>query len=839
VVCLVLLLAAVVLAPIIGGGFGELTNGILQILVFAAAGAHVFFGRREKRMWSRAPGTIALGVFLPASLVSLAFSQDLYLGLKQTLFTLACLAAFFVAATIGREARNAAVLVSGIAVSALVICVTSIREYAISTGGGAQFRAAVLGSSDHWRLFGSFANPNFFAGFLVMALPVSLALYLVARRSSLVVGFGLCFVLELAALAMTGSRFGVAAAAVALIVFLALSAFASGLGKPRLKRLLVIVIVTAPVMLALSGTVRTRVEEGAAGGTQAHSGNFRVYTWRGTLRMIEANPLTGFGPGTYGIVFPRYALAGWTSHAHQGYLQLAAENGIPALGALLIALAAIGIAGVKGLLGPNDEAQAAAGQSVALTWDDVLPPESWRLVSCGLIGAFVGSMARNLLDSDWYVIGIALPFWVVAGLIVARTGLPDRLMKPARLPVIAICAAAIILSASFGLGDWFAHVLTPPRADASEYESGYELAARCSPLNPEYHREIARAMIAEARPDEALAEVDRAISLAPNDGEGYFVRGIVAREANRMDLAAQSFNRALAFKPHSTQILYELAITYREMGRSADQEATLTRILDLENTPYDTVTGVPELVDTRYARAHFYFGRKDLASRKYPQAVTEFQASVDRLERWRSHPDYIEVALAAGQLSDEEINQIVELVGTSYRSLADSYTGLGDNDRASQARAVGANATGRVLCELAVAYRDLGRISESEAMLTRLLSLENTPGDTVTGVPDVVDTCYARAHFYFGRKDLASRKYPQAVTEFQASVDRLERWRSHPDYIKVALTAGQLTDEEVRDLIGLLRDSYRGLADAYTALGDEAHASEARSKGAKVTGVGS
>src|SRR5262249_21004641 len=56
----------------------------------------------------------------------------------------------------------------------------------------------------------------------------------------------------------------------------------------------------------------------------------RVDAWRGVLRMIAANPVTGTGLGTFSLAYPVYKSYGiiqnWPQ-AHNEYLQVLAESG--------------------------------------------------------------------------------------------------------------------------------------------------------------------------------------------------------------------------------------------------------------------------------------------------------------------------------------------------------------------------------------------------------------------------------------------------------------------------------------------------------------------------------
>lgn len=689
----VLLLAALALAPIIGGGFGEYAASILQLFVIGGIVVFLLMPRRDPVPPARVPGAIALGIFIAAIVASTFFSESVYASLGQLLLIAACIGGYFLAASLCRDLRFAAASVWVVALSAMFVCVLGIRNYAISTGGGAQFWQHLLKPGDHLRLFGSFFNPDFFAGYIVIALPVTLGVYLVTRHISLAVTAGIGFVVETLALMLTGAKLGIISAAVALLVFAVLLVATKSLRRFNLARLIAMAIVLLPLLMVFSGPVRSRIVAAEAGGTQAHSTEFRKLTWSSTIRMIEAHPLLGVGPGAFGIAYPRYATAGPTQFAHESYLQIAAESGLISLCAFVAALLVIAYRSLAALVRqPDVETRRQAKISddpAGIGWQDLLPADGWRVMSCAIFAGLAGSVVRNLADSDWYVPGIALTFWILAGVLAAQSGAVSghiQLGARARVSLAMLSAVLIALAASFGAADFIAPTDMQSRGySPNEMLRRYKFASTISPLDPAYHREAARFLTME-NPDAAIRQFDTAIALAPTDAEGYFLKGIVElRVKDNPKQAIAGFRQALKYSPNSTPAVLWLSRAYVSAGKPKAAEIALRRLIEIEQSPYERVKGAPELVDTAFAEAHIYFGEKALRQKHISAAVKEFQSAAERLERWREHPEVLEAQRVSGRLIADDEREVLARLKEAYLGLESAYRGLGNLTRAREA----------------------------------------------------------------------------------------------------------------------------------------------------------
>lgn len=673
-----------------------MTNSILRILVFSAAGVCLLISRKNRNPWLRVPGFVPFAAFLIIAIISTFFTRSAYSSIEQILFLLAGMGAYAVTATLSKDMKTVAWLIWAVVISSLGICLVSIRDYAITTGGGSQFWKALLSSGDHLRLFGTFVNPGFFAGFLVVAIPVTLGVYLVTRRSSLAALAGMSFVFETMALMLTGAKFGIISSVVSLLVFFTLAIATGALKRARFKRILIIALVITPLLILFSMPVRSRIVAAEEGGSQVHSTNFRLYTWKATVNMIRHSPWIGVGPGCYDMVYPRYTIAGPTKYAHQSYLQMASESGVFALAAFVAGLLALAWSSIKRIAGSRRESAAFessrdTGESGSgITWKDMVPFSGWRLMNCAVFSALVGSVLRNMVDSDWYVIGIWLPFWILAGVLAAQSGAADKtveLGKPVKAVALVIGAIAVLFSISFGLGDFFASDPLQPNASYQSRLHSYQLATAVSPLNPDYHRELGKC-VAATDTQTAKRELETAILLAPADGKNYFTLGLFESQQSSQ-AAIRDFNMALRCNPNSTQALYQLAQVYISLGDTRRCEATYKRLIGIENSLYEQVKGAPELVDTTYAFAHDYFGGKCLGSKDFKGAAAEYKAVVDRLVSWRSNDQIMLMARVTGLIHPEEEKQLLEMLRDSYYSLAKAYKEMGYQKEADRAQAGG------------------------------------------------------------------------------------------------------------------------------------------------------
>jgi len=174
------------------------------------------------------------------------------------------------------------------------------------------------------RVFSTFVNSNLFAGFLAMALPVTLGLFLLNYKKKLIRAIiGLSFTALLAALLLTRSAGGAVASAAALIVFLFFTV------KEKKKLFLLCFALAAASVLAIF-LLRPDLLNFAK---EDNSISSRLAYFKDALAVFAREPLLGSGSNSYSR-----AAGGLIKYPHNWYLQVLAENGLLGFGLLMVFL---------------------------------------------------------------------------------------------------------------------------------------------------------------------------------------------------------------------------------------------------------------------------------------------------------------------------------------------------------------------------------------------------------------------------------------------------------------------------------------------------------------------
>jgi O-antigen ligase len=323
-------------------------------------------------------------------------------------------------------------------VIAALVCLAGISQAAygyiqavFNIGPEAFFRSASL------RVYGTFGQPNPYAGYINIPLSIALALMLLGGNWRTRILAACAVVLLGGAELLTQSRGG-QIAIVGVVLFILI------VGLPRLRKLLALLgllclvvvglvvadwiptYVLAPLFSKL-GLVQISFTAPSADDYPTAE---RLAHWIAGLRMFIDHPLTGVGIGNYPAAYPHYYVTIFVNslgHAHNYYINIAAETGAIGFTAFLLFLMAVFVVGGDAFQAINKQYRRARAKirtqpaplSAPGALSKLLPARLWqtltydqpavlsrlsndRALAIGLLAALISVCIHNLVD-DLYV----------------------------------------------------------------------------------------------------------------------------------------------------------------------------------------------------------------------------------------------------------------------------------------------------------------------------------------------------------------------------------------------------------------------------------------------------
>ena len=431
--------------------------------------------------------------------------------------------------------------------SGYFIGAAAILQSAFGLLGGGYFRE---GTNGPIRADVTLANPDFLGIFLAMLIPIAVA-KMVSRRpgTTRILSANLVVVLALGLLA-TFTRAAWIGAVVGVIVVLALRR-----GRFHLWPLLISAAFVVAGFGVLAGIVASRPSNAQGGfgnalvarivsignlnsGTEAT----RLKTWGDTLALIASRPILGWGPDTFGLVYPQYQstnkLGTLWDKPHQDALGVAASQGILGLLAYIWILVAFVRAFWRG--------RTLRG-------------------AVALFAAFVAYEVSIQADFSW--IPTSLPFWLLAAAAIV-TWAPDVkpvhvVEVPRRIAVPAFAVVTLVLVLLL-----IPAVVFPYLADADYYAT--QAAADLGQ---------ARTTIGQAR---SLAPYEATYAIeAGNYALNLDQNGNPASNAD-WPAAQEAYQTAAHLGSFSPEMFRELAIVDEHLGDHAGAVAAARRALELD-----------------------------------------------------------------------------------------------------------------------------------------------------------------------------------------------------------------------------------------------------------------
>ncbi|MCK4806834.1 MAG: O-antigen ligase family protein, partial [Candidatus Aegiribacteria sp.] len=287
------------------------------------------------------------------------------------------------------------------------------------------------------RSSGTMGNANLLGSFSMAMLPAGAGFLLSRLRlSRLRLVSAACFALLCTGSMLASKTRGSLIGLFAIVVFLFFVPFIRKNRRILVPMLLVFLILIGGSVIFLGN----RMEELAT--TETGTFQVRKLIWSGTLSMIQGNPILGYGPGSFQIVFPQfrnpeYFLLGVshnTLHAHCEYLEILGDTGI--IGLLLWVAAVYSIFRIvyrkRESIFPHNDGRETSGKWLAT----------------GIIGGIVALLAEATVSVALRWPPSALLLALFTGLLLASIPCGLTLLKGARRYGLA----ALLLMTAFLLG---------------------------------------------------------------------------------------------------------------------------------------------------------------------------------------------------------------------------------------------------------------------------------------------------------------------------------------------------------------------------------------------------
>ena len=534
-----------------------------------------------RRVWE-ARVTRAMLVFVLISAVSAAFSIHKGKSLEAMLNLLAITGLFLTAASLVRGTG----LLRGVALlevlAALPVAALGLMQH---------FRPELLpaGNSYPGRALGPFGQPNRMGGYLIAAIPVALALAIVAQDRALKVGFlvatfGLMFCVV--ATYSRGAWLGLAAGLLVLAV--AFVRWPDLLPRPAFLAVSV-ACVSLPILFLLPSVVsRLEARRSATPAwnlpfdpEREGSGAMRRAIWSGALRATAQRPVLGSGIGAFREAFDRSkgttmkrleAVGGRTAdQAHNHYLGLLAERGVLGLAAFAL-LTALSLGAAAAAL--------ASGT-----------PTMGRVLVAGLAGSVVALLAHGFVDDNLSLIPHGNILFANLGLLAAAPGLSKTRTRGSawfgRAGMLTALLAMFVSLASFAASrQAYAGAESARAGHVERATAEFRAASDLAPWRDDFaigHGEQAEAWARQGAGTPALKEAEAAYrsAIAVNGSDPVTRQELGRLYLSYPDVWGDGVNRALvelraavAQNPYYPEIQNDLGVALLRAGdRSAAREA--------------------------------------------------------------------------------------------------------------------------------------------------------------------------------------------------------------------------------------------------------------------------
>lgn len=610
---LFLLLALTYFVTLGGGMYGvhEFRLGLIShLLAIFALLAYGCWKLRQGRLLPRTPLDLPILGFLFVNFLSTLLSRDPRLSVENLLYLSVLVLIYYISVDALLNGWPYLSLVRALLMVGAVVLLLALLEILAWYFGllhlfipgdvpalGWWSIGGVSKPLTSYRLHITLSNANALAWFLALLMPLAVSQLLATRKAGTRANLALWIGLACGILLLTFSRSGLLALAVGVVTFGLFHLIKRlHLQKSQVRWVIPLsLLIIALLAIAFVPAIHWFI------GLRQETVSVRLELWRTAMAIFLRYPIIGGGPGTFGYLFHQAADFNpqspdlFFNSAHNAYLNLMTEVGIMGLGFGLWLAGTLIRAGWRLWRYGKD-----------IVGAPLSPRE--RLTATGCLAGLVGLLAMNLIDNSWVFPSVTLIAILYSAIMMRPHAKPGRVTgKPLILSLAVVLALAILWMdgahyfysqgvAAAQKGDWAA--ATGAIAKAKDMDPAFTLyhfqwgvvrgywglengdKRALDEAIEEYLKEIQRggyyalnlASLAwlEWRSGEmemALAHMEQAVALAPNEPRYHMALGFLAEADGDRENALAQYAQAVALKPSLLVYAFWHSSTSRQDAR--------------------------------------------------------------------------------------------------------------------------------------------------------------------------------------------------------------------------------------------------------------------------------
>ena len=345
--------------------------------------------------FATAPFNVTVVFFVVALLLGVVNSFAFASSLKQVLVHGSFILFYFVAINVIRTKKQWSAIVKVFIFSAFIVALYGLFQNFFEVSSTESWIDEEMFENIKVRVYSFFDNPNVLGEFLVLTIPVAVALLWSKVKDAHKLLFAVVLLCMAGCMIFTWSRGAWLGMLLAVALFLMIY-------DRRWILAGILMLALLPIALYITGNMAIIERFISIGNTQDTSTAYRVSIWNASVNMISDFWVGGIGIGSdaYTTIYPTYALPGarFALHSHNLYLQFFVETGIVGI----ISLVSLLLGFLKTVFNKSVVKKIKTSNTAKI------------VVALG--AGFLGFMFQGLTDYVWYNYRILMIFWIVIAL---------------------------------------------------------------------------------------------------------------------------------------------------------------------------------------------------------------------------------------------------------------------------------------------------------------------------------------------------------------------------------------------------------------------------------------